>query len=98
MAPLVRGPHVRALGLTVGRRAQVSCNLIDPGRHGPARLYDDVAALVAEAGGAVEGAELVGLVPEIGARRRAPRAAGPSSGCRRGRRWSPAWPGCTRSA
>jgi len=43
----------------------VSCNLTDPGRHGPARLYDDVAALVAEAGGAVEGAELVGLVPEL---------------------------------
>jgi len=65
VAPLVRGPHVRALGLTVGTRAQVSCNLTDPGRHGPARLYDDVAALVAEAGGAVEGAELVGLVPEL---------------------------------
>ena len=53
-----------ALGLTVGRRAQVSCNLVDPGLHGPARLYDDVAARVAEAGGTVEGAELVGLVPE----------------------------------
>jgi len=53
VAPLVRGPHVRALGLAVGRRAQVSCNLVDPGRHGPARLYDDVAALVAEAGGAM---------------------------------------------
>jgi len=65
VAPLVRGPHVRALGLAVGRRAQVSCNLVDPGRHGPARLYDDVAALAAEAGGSVEGAELVGLVPAV---------------------------------
>jgi len=65
VAPRVRGPHVRALGLTVGHRAQVSCNLVDAGRHGPARLYDDVAALVAEAGGAVEGAELVGLIPEL---------------------------------
>ncbi len=65
VAPSVRGAHVRALGLTVGRRAQVSCNLVDPERHGPARLYDDVAALVAEAGGAVEGAELVGLIPEL---------------------------------
>ncbi len=65
VAPLVRGTHVRALGLTVGHRAQVSCNLIDPERHGPDRLYDDVAARVAEAGGTVEGAELVGLVPEM---------------------------------
>jgi glutamate formiminotransferase / 5-formyltetrahydrofolate cyclo-ligase len=64
VAPLVRGPDVRALGLAVGRRAQVSCNLIDPGRFGPARLYDEVASLVAEAGGSTEGAELVGLVPQ----------------------------------
>jgi len=63
VAPLVRGAHVRALGLAVGPRAQVSCNLIDPGRLGPDRLYDRVTALVAEAGGTVEGAELVGLVP-----------------------------------
>jgi glutamate formiminotransferase len=63
VAPLVRGPQVRALGLAVGARAQVSCNLIDPGGLGPARLYDEVAALVADAGGSVEGAELVGLVP-----------------------------------
>ncbi len=63
VAPLVRGPHVRALGLAVGGRAQVSCNLIDPDRVGPARLYDEVAARVARAGGSVEGAELVGLIP-----------------------------------
>ena len=50
VAPLVRGPEVRALGLAVGSRAQVSCNLIDPDRYGPERLYDAVAALVAEAG------------------------------------------------
>ncbi len=56
---------MRALGLAVGRRAQVSCNLVDPSSYGPARLYDDVAALVAEAGGSVEGAELVGLVPGV---------------------------------
>jgi hypothetical protein len=60
----VRGPEVRALGLAVGARAQVSCNLIDPERYGPERLYDAVAALVAGAGGAVEGGELVGLIPE----------------------------------
>jgi glutamate formiminotransferase / 5-formyltetrahydrofolate cyclo-ligase len=64
VAPLVRGPAVRALGLAVGDRAQVSCNLVDPGHYGPERLYDAVAALVAEAGGAVEGGELVGLIPE----------------------------------
>ncbi len=69
VAPLVRRPEVRALGLAVGSRAQVSCNLVDPARYGPERLYDDVAALVAEAEAAgadarVEGAELVGLIPE----------------------------------
>jgi len=62
-APLVRGPQVRALGLVVGARAQVSCNLIEPGRYGPARLYDAVAALVGQHGGTVEGGELVGLIP-----------------------------------
>ena len=38
VAPLVRGTQVRALGLAVGRRAQVSCNLVDPlrVRAGPA--------------------------------------------------------------
>jgi glutamate formiminotransferase / 5-formyltetrahydrofolate cyclo-ligase len=65
VAPLVRGPEVRALGLAVGARAQVSCNLIDPDRYGPARLYDEVAALVGERGAAVEGGELVGLIPEV---------------------------------
>lgn len=64
VAPLVRGLEVRALGLAVGARAQVSCNLIEPGRYGPARLYDAVAALVGERGGKVEGGELVGLIPE----------------------------------
>jgi Formiminotransferase domain len=65
VAPLVRGPAVRALGLAVGARAQVSCNLIDPDRFGPARLYDEVAALVGERGAAVDGGELVGLIPEV---------------------------------
>ena len=63
-APLVRGPQVRALALAVGERAQVSCNLIEPDAYGPDRLYETVRTLVAEAGGAVEGAELVGLVPQ----------------------------------
>jgi glutamate formiminotransferase / 5-formyltetrahydrofolate cyclo-ligase len=64
VAPLVRGPAVRALGLAVGARAQVSCNLVDPDHYGPGQLYDAVAALVGEAGGRVEGGELVGLIPE----------------------------------
>jgi glutamate formiminotransferase len=64
VAPLVRGPEVRALGLAVGARAQVSCNLLDPDRFGPDQLYDAVATPVAEAGGTVTGAELVGLIPE----------------------------------
>jgi glutamate formiminotransferase / 5-formyltetrahydrofolate cyclo-ligase len=64
VAPLVRGPGIRVLGLAVGSRAQVSCNLVDPDHYGPEPLYDAVAALAVEAGGAVEGGELVGLIPE----------------------------------
>jgi glutamate formiminotransferase len=64
VAPLVRGPSVRTLGLAVGDRAQVSCNLVEPADLGPAQLYDLVADLVDERGGAVVGAELVGLIPQ----------------------------------
>jgi glutamate formiminotransferase / 5-formyltetrahydrofolate cyclo-ligase len=64
VAPLVRSSAVRALGLAVGDRAQVSCNLIDPARLGPVQLYDLVADLVTQAGGTVTGAELVGLIPQ----------------------------------
>jgi glutamate formiminotransferase / 5-formyltetrahydrofolate cyclo-ligase len=63
VAQRLRGPMVRALGLTVGDRAQVSCNLVEPGRLGPAEVYDLVAGLVDQEGGAVIGAELVGLIP-----------------------------------
>lgn len=54
----IRGPRLRALGLDVGGRAQVSMNLVDPYRLGPAAAYDLVAAR-----SAVDRAELVGLVP-----------------------------------
>jgi glutamate formiminotransferase / 5-formyltetrahydrofolate cyclo-ligase len=54
----IRGPALRALGLDVGGRAQVSMNLVDPYRLGPAEAYDAVAARAP-----VAGAELVGLVP-----------------------------------
>ncbi len=58
VAAAVRGPGLRALGLEVGDRVQVSMNLIDPTAVGPAEAHDRVAAAVA-----VAGAELVGLVP-----------------------------------
>jgi glutamate formiminotransferase len=64
VAPLVRRPGLRALGLAVGERAQVSCNLVEPDVLGPAQAYDLVDDLVREQGGSVEGAELVGLLPE----------------------------------
>ena len=54
----IRGPGLRAIGLDVGGRAQVSMNLVDPYRVGPADAYDLVAARAA-----VDRAELVGLVP-----------------------------------
>ena len=58
VARAVRGRAVRALGLDVGGRAQVSMNLVDPTAVGPAEAYDAVAALAD-----VAGAELVGLLP-----------------------------------
>jgi len=59
VAASVRVPGaVRALGLDVGGRAQVSMNLVDPLRVGPAPAFDAVRARAA-----VDGAELVGLLP-----------------------------------
>ena len=52
------GPAVRSLGLDVGGRAQVSCNLIDPGLVGPGTVLATVERLAS-----VERCELVGLVP-----------------------------------
>jgi glutamate formiminotransferase / 5-formyltetrahydrofolate cyclo-ligase len=54
----IRGRRLRALGLPVGGRVQVSMNLVAPDELGPAEAWD----LVAERA-AVAGAELVGLVP-----------------------------------
>jgi glutamate formiminotransferase len=59
VAATVRGPAVRALGLAVGERVQVSLNLIEPDTVGPAEAFDLVAAHVG-----VAGAELVGLLPQ----------------------------------
>jgi glutamate formiminotransferase/glutamate formiminotransferase/formiminotetrahydrofolate cyclodeaminase len=58
VAAAVRGPDLRALGLAVGSRVQVSMNLVAPDRLGPAEAWDLVAARVD-----VAGSELVGLVP-----------------------------------
>ena len=54
----LRGPALRALGLDVGGRAQISMNLVDPLTLGPADAYDAVAARTP-----VDRAELVGMVP-----------------------------------
>jgi glutamate formiminotransferase len=54
----IRGPRLRALGLPVGTRVQVSMNLVEPDELGPAQAWDLVAQRAA-----VAGAELVGLVP-----------------------------------
>ncbi|QYG91349.1 glutamate formiminotransferase [Iamia sp. SCSIO 61187] len=58
VARAVRSPEVRALGLAVGTRVQVSMNLVAPEVVGPADVWDRVAVLAP-----VERAELVGLVP-----------------------------------
>jgi glutamate formiminotransferase len=63
VAIAVRGPAVRALGFDLGGRAQVSCNLIDPGVVGPAEIHDEVAARLGVSGAGVAACELVGLLP-----------------------------------
>jgi len=54
----IRGPQLRALGLLVGKRVQVSMNLVEPEVLGPADAWDLVAGRAP-----VAGAELVGLMP-----------------------------------
>lgn len=58
VARAVRGPSIRALGLSLGDRVQVSMNLVAPRSLGPDAAFDAVAAKVP-----VAGAELVGLLP-----------------------------------
>lgn len=62
-AETLRAPRLRTLGLAVGTRAQVSMNLIDPIAYGPVAAFEAVANTITELGGTVEGAEVVGLVP-----------------------------------
>jgi glutamate formiminotransferase / 5-formyltetrahydrofolate cyclo-ligase len=56
----LRGPAVRALGLAVADRVQVSMNLIDPRVVGPRQVYELVAARAS-----IDLAELVGLVSRV---------------------------------
>jgi glutamate formiminotransferase len=64
LAAAVRSAALRARGLQVGDRLQVSMNLIEPATVGPGQAFDAVAAAAAELGASVDGAELVGLVPD----------------------------------
>jgi len=59
IATELRGPDVRALGLQVGDDVQVSMNLVNPLRTGPAEVYDRVAARAR-----IRRAELVGLLTD----------------------------------
>lgn len=59
IAASVRGTSLRALGLQVGDRVQVSMNLINPMELGPMEAFDAVGELAG-----TEGAELVGLIPQ----------------------------------
>ena len=58
IAAAIRSDAVRALGLAVGDDVQVSMNLVDPGRVGPAEVWDLVVGHAP-----IARAELVGLVP-----------------------------------
>jgi glutamate formiminotransferase/glutamate formiminotransferase/formiminotetrahydrofolate cyclodeaminase len=58
IAAELRGPAVRTLALEAGGAPQVSCNLVDPTRVGPANVFDAVAQRAP-----VARAELVGLLP-----------------------------------
>lgn len=64
VAGLLRSPRVRTLGLAVGKRFQVSCNLIAPDEVGPAEVTATVERLGVVHGVTVTGCELVGLVPQ----------------------------------
>ena len=54
---------MRALGLATGSVTQVSMNLVNPGRTGPADAFDAVSTLATTEHVRVLRAELVGLLP-----------------------------------
>ena len=64
LAARMRRPGLRTLGLEVAGGAQVSCNVVDPGRVGLDEVYDTVAAGAAEHACEVLRGELVGLLPD----------------------------------
>jgi glutamate formiminotransferase len=64
IATQLRRPALRALGLQVGPRVQVSMNLVDPETLGPDAAYDLVVDAARPLGASVAGAELVGLLPD----------------------------------
>ena len=59
IASVIRNPSLRALGLQVGDRVQVSMNLIEPMVTGPLQAFEAVREHAS-----VDGAELVGLIPQ----------------------------------
>lgn len=63
VAKRVRGPVVRALGMELGGKLQVSCNLLSPAVVGPAAIFDAIAQEATVEGCKAAGAELVGLIP-----------------------------------
>jgi glutamate formiminotransferase len=63
LATALRRPAVRTLGLPVAGVTQVSSNLLEPWRFGPAEAYDTVSRLGRDVGVGVRRAELVGLAP-----------------------------------
>jgi glutamate formiminotransferase / 5-formyltetrahydrofolate cyclo-ligase len=63
VARAVRRPRLRTLAFVTAAGNQVSCNLTEPARLGPADAYELVASAAEERGARVIGAELVGLLP-----------------------------------
>jgi glutamate formiminotransferase len=63
VARALRRPGLRTLVFTVSAGTQISCNLTDPIRLGPADVYDLVTSMLEPRGAAVAAAELVGLLP-----------------------------------
>ena len=62
IARAVRSAEVRALGLAVGNRVQVSMNLVAPVRVGPLEAERRVSVLAGKLGRTIEHNELVGLL------------------------------------
>ncbi len=64
LAAAVRTPVLRTLGLAVGSRVQVSCNLVAPATTGPDGAYRAIEGAARSRHRSIEHAELVGLIPE----------------------------------